>query len=81
VGVEGAGETGRGGGAEGGEMRISKDRAAADIQAELDDAKRMLDKIQFDPRRDLEKANEKLHYWDGKVTGLALALQFVRNIA
>jgi hypothetical protein len=62
-------------------MRISKERAAANIRAELADAKRMLDKIQFDPRRDLLKQNEKLHYWDGKVTGLGLALQFVENIA
>jgi hypothetical protein len=40
----------------------------------------MLDKIQQDPRRKLDQPNEKLHYWDGRVTGLKLALEQVKSI-
>jgi hypothetical protein len=61
-------------------MKISLARAIENIDAEIANSKRMRDSIQFDPRRKLDQPNEKLHYWDGKVTGLQLALQYVKNI-
>jgi hypothetical protein len=54
--------------------RISYAYALAEIRENLEDGKRMLDKIQMDPRRKLDQPNEQLHYWDGKVTGLRQAL-------
>jgi hypothetical protein len=62
-------------------MAISKQRAAANIREELARARIRLDEMQNDPRRDSRAQNEALHYWDGKVSGLGLALQFVENIA
>ena len=47
------------------------------IGEELEDAKRMLHAITFDPRRKLDQPNEKLHYWDGKVTGLTIAFNAI----
>lgn len=54
-------------------------KAVDTIRDELDDAERMYDKIAYDPRRDLEKPNEALHYWDGKRAGLKLALQILEK--
>ena len=50
------------------------------IQAELNDATRMYRKIAEDPKRKLDQPNEKLHYWDGKITGLKLALAYLRKV-
>jgi hypothetical protein len=60
--------------------KISLSRAIENIDADIADSKRMLDKIQQDPRRNLDQPNEKLHYWDGRVTGLKLALEQVKSI-
>lgn len=54
-------------------------KAVDTIRDELDDAERMYDKIAYDPRRNLEKPNEALHYWDGKRTGLNFALQILEK--
>ena len=61
-------------------MNLTKSKALARLKDELADAKRMYDKFAFDPRRDLTKCNEKLHYWDGKVTGLRIAQEIMEMI-
>ena len=55
-------------------------KAISEIEIEFKDAKRMLDNIQFDPRRKLDRPCEKLHYWDGKCNGLKLALDYLRKV-
>jgi len=51
-------------------------RRINEVFAELADAKRMYENISKDPRRKLDQPNEKLHYWDGKVTGLQLVIHW-----
>lgn len=60
-------------------MRKIRDSAIEEIEKELADAVRMYRKIAEDPRRKLDQPNEKLHYWDGKVTGLKLAIQIIQD--
>ena len=55
-------------------------RAILEINTEQKDAERMLRKIQFDPRSDRTKPCEKMNYWDGKNTGLLLALAILRKV-
>ena len=40
----------------------------------------MYENISKDPsfRRKLDQPNEKLHYWDGKVTGLQLVIRLLK---
>jgi len=54
--------------------------ALESIQAELNDATRMYRKIAEDRKRKLDQPNEKLHYWDGKITGLKLALAYLGKV-
>lgn len=54
-------------------------KAIETIRDELADAERMYNKIATDPRRNLEKPNEALHYWDGKRAGLKFALQILEK--
>ena len=61
-------------------MKISLKRAIEEVQHDLEDSKRMLNKIQYDPKRKLDLPNEALHYWDGRVTGLKLALERMERI-
>jgi len=58
-------------------MNINK--SLQEIESELADAERMHDRIKNDPRRKLAQPCEKLHYWDGKVTGLRLALELIKE--
>lgn len=51
----------------------------ADIQSELADAEHMYNKIAYDPRRKIDQPCEKLHYWDGKVTGLKIAMEAIER--
>lgn len=60
-------------------MKITVNQAIDNIEAEIVDAKRMLSKIQFDPKRKLDQPCEKLHYLDGRIIGLGIALQYVKN--
>lgn len=54
--------------------------AVESIEHELNDSLRMYRSIAEDPKRKLDQPNEKLHYWDGKVTGLRLALEALRKV-
>jgi len=54
-------------------------RCYEELQDELDDAERMYKAISTDIRRRIDQPCEKLHYWDGKVTGLKLAIGIMRQ--
>ncbi len=55
------------------------EKVIAEIQKEADSARFMHDKIQMDPKRKIDQPCEKLHYWDGKATGLATAIYVLRK--
>ena len=54
-------------------------KITSEIRRELADAERMYNKIAFDPRRKIDQPCEKLHYWDGKVTGLKIAMEAIER--
>jgi len=54
--------------------------AVSEINKHLEDAKRMYEKIANDPRRKLDQPNEKLHYWDGRVTAFRLAADTLSRV-